>query len=108
MPYTIDLRTVQAPLKDRYRSDPVSALVVTAAHSAATDLADPRHCAVTPTDFPDATIRSGLHPAAGGAGDTPCSAHILASPLALCQESTLRSAPAHLDIALEPVHVALP
>ncbi|HKB33309.1 MAG TPA: OsmC family protein [Candidatus Dormibacteraeota bacterium] len=105
MPYTIDLRTVQAPLKDRYRSDPVSALVVTAAHSAATDLADPRHCAVTPTDFPDATIRSGLHPAAGGAGDTPCSGDILASALAICEESTLRSVAANMGVELESVHV---
>jgi hypothetical protein len=28
MAYTIDLRSVQAPLKERYRSDPTSALVV--------------------------------------------------------------------------------
>jgi len=39
MAYTIDLRSVQAPLKDRYRSDPTSAVVVTAAHSAPSDLA---------------------------------------------------------------------
>ena len=72
MPYSIDLRSIQAPLKDRYRTDPTSALVVTAAHSAHSDLADPRHCAVVPEEFPDAIIRAGLHPAAGGAGDTPC------------------------------------
>jgi len=105
MAYTIDLRTVQAPLKDRYRSDPASALVVTAAHSAATDLADPRHCAVTPTEFPGVTIRAGLHPAAGGAGDTPCSGDILASALAICEESTLRSVAANMGVELESVHV---
>src|SRR5260370_4717708 len=107
MPYTIDLRTVQAPLKDRYRSDPVSALVVTAAHSAATDLADPRHCAVTPTDFPDATTRSGLHPAAGGAGDTPCSGDLLASAPAICEASTLRSVASYLGAALAALHPAV-
>jgi len=33
MPYTVDLRAVQTPLKEKYRSDPSSALVVTAAGS---------------------------------------------------------------------------
>lgn len=105
MPYTIDLRSIQAPLKDRYRSDPASALVVTAARSASSDLADPRHCAVNPTEFPAVTIRSGLHPAAGGAGDMPCSGDILASALAICEESTLRSVAANMGVELESVHV---
>src|SRR5487761_967895 len=103
--YTIDLRIVEAPLKDRYRSDPASALLVTAAQSAPSDLADPRHCAVAPTDFPDVTIRSGLHPAAGVTGDTPCSGDILASALAICEESTLRSVAANMGVELESVHV---
>jgi uncharacterized OsmC-like protein len=102
MPYTIDLKSLQAPLKERYRSDPPSAFVVTAAHSAPSDLADPRHCAVAPTEFPLVTIRSGLHPAAG---DTPCSGDILASALAICEESTLRSVAANMGVELESVHV---
>ena len=105
MAYTLDLRSVQAPLKERYRSDPSSALVVTAAHSAPSDLEDPRHCAVTPTEFSNVTIRSGLHPAAGGAGDMPCSGDILASALAICEESTLRSVAANMGVELESVHV---
>jgi uncharacterized OsmC-like protein len=105
MAYTVDLRSVQAPLKEQYRSDPASALVVTAAHSATSDLADPRHCAVAPTEFPAVTIRSGLHRAAGGAGDTPCSGDILASALAICEESTLRSVAANMGVELESVHV---
>src|SRR5258708_30341536 len=88
MASTIDLRTVPAPLRDRYRSDPASALVVTAAHSAATDLADPRHCAVTPTAFPGVTIRSGLYPAAGGAGDTPRPGALLATAPAISRQGT--------------------
>ena len=83
MPYTVDLRGVQAPLKEKYRSDPASALVVTAAHSVDSDLSDPRHCAVAPTEYPAVTISSGLPPAAGGAGDTPCSGDILAAALAM-------------------------
>jgi uncharacterized OsmC-like protein len=105
MAYTVDLRSVQAPLKEKYRSDPASALVVTEAQSIASDLADPRHCTVAPSGFPDVTIQAGLHPAAGGAGDTPCSGDILASALAICEESTLRSVAANMGVELESVHV---
>ena len=62
MTYTLDLRQVQAPLKDRYRTDPSTALIVTEARSISSDLNDPRHCAVAPVDFPDVVIRAGLHP----------------------------------------------
>ncbi len=105
MPYTVDLRTVQTPLKEKYRSDPSSALVVTAAGSVPSDLSDPRHCTVAPQDFPAMAIRAGLHPAAGGAGDTPCSGDILAAALAICEESTLRSVAANMGVELESVHV---
>ena len=79
MPYKLDLREIQSPLKERYRADPSSAHVVTEARTAPSDLDDPRHCAVVPSEFPDLVIRAGLHPAAGGAGDTPCSGDILAA-----------------------------
>jgi uncharacterized OsmC-like protein len=105
MAYSIDLKSVQAPLKERYRSDPGSALVVTAARSASSDLSDPRHCAVAPSEFPRATIRAGLHPAAGGAGDAPCSGDILASALAICEESTVRSVATNMGVELESVDV---
>jgi uncharacterized OsmC-like protein len=105
MSYTVDLRSAQAPLKERYRAEPASALVVTGAHSVPSDISDPRHCTVAPTEYPLVTIHSGLHPAAGGAGDTPCSGDILASALAICEESTLRSVAANMGVELESVHV---
>jgi uncharacterized OsmC-like protein len=105
MAYSIDLRSVQAPLKEKYRADPTTALVVTEARSAPSDLSDPRHCAVAPAEFPRVTIQAGLHPAAGGAGDTPCSGDILASALAICEESTIRSVAANMGVELESVEV---
>lgn len=105
MPYTIDLKAIQAPLKDRYRADPDAALVVTEAASAPSDLSDPRHCRVAPSGFPATNIHAGLHPAAGGAGDAPCSGDILASALAICEESTVRSVAANMGVELESVHV---
>jgi uncharacterized OsmC-like protein len=103
MPYKIDLRQVQTPLKERYRSDPESALVVTQARSAPSDPDDPQHCAVGLTEFPEVVIRSGLHAAAGGVGDVPCSGDILAAALAICEESTVRSVAANMGIELESV-----
>jgi hypothetical protein len=105
MPYSIDLRSIQAPLKESYRSDPATALVTTSARSVPSDLSDPRHCAVVPVEHSQVVIRSGLHPAAGGAGDTPCSGDILAAALAICEESTLRSVAANMGIELEAVEV---
>ena len=105
MPYKINLRDVQAPLKERYRADPGSAFVVTGAASVTSDLSDPRHCSVSPHGFAGVVIDSGLHPAAGGAGDTPCSGDILAAALAICEESTLRSVAANLGLELERVDV---
>ncbi|HEY8864091.1 MAG TPA: OsmC family protein [Candidatus Dormibacteraeota bacterium] len=99
------MRSLQAPLKEKYRSDPTSALVVTAAHSVSSDLSDPRHCTVAPEDFPRETIRAGLHPAAGGVGDTQCSGDVLASALAICEESTVRSVAANMGVELESVRV---
>lgn len=105
MPYTIDLRAVQGPLKDKFRSEPESAHVITEAHSMPSDLADPRHCSVAPSGFPEVTIDAGLHPAAGGASDTPCSGDILAAALVICEESTIRSVAANMGLELESVHV---
>ena len=103
MPYTVDIRQIQAPLKESFRSDPAAAQVVTAARSAPSDLSDPRHCAVTLPEYPEVVIRSGLHPAAGGAGDVPCSGDILAAALAVCEETTVRSVAANMGIELESV-----
>jgi uncharacterized OsmC-like protein len=103
MPYKIDLRQVQTPLKERYRSDPESAQVVTRAQSESSDLDDPQHCAVGLREFPEVVIHSGLHRAAGGAGDVPCSGDILAAALVICEESTIRSVAANMGIELESV-----
>lgn len=102
---TVDLRAVQAPLRERYKADPDEARVVTAARSIAHDPADPQHCVVGPTDFPEVQIRSGLHAAAGGSGDVPCSGDILASALAICEEATIRSVAANMGVPLESVSV---
>lgn len=102
---SVDLRAIQAPLKERYRADPASAEVVTTARSVPYDAHDPQHCIVAPTDFPAVEIRSGLHPAAGGTGSVPCSGDVLAAALVICEESTIRSVAANMGIELDSVDV---
>jgi uncharacterized OsmC-like protein len=102
---SVDLRAIQAPIKERYRQDPASAAIVTTARSVPCDPTDPQHCIVAPTEYPAVQIRSGLHPAAGGAGDVPCSGDILAAALVICEESTIRSVAANMGVELESVEV---
>lgn len=102
---TVDLRAIQTPLKERYRQDASTAVVVTGARSVPFDATDPQQCVAAPTEFPEVQIRSGLHAAAGGTGEVPCSGDILAAALVICEESTIRSVAANMGIALDTVDV---
>ena len=102
---SIDLRAIQTPLKERYRENPASAAVVTVARSVPHDPSDPQHCVVAPVEYPQVEIHSGLHRAAGGTGDVPCSGDILAAALVICEESTIRSVAANMGVTLESVEV---
>lgn len=102
---SVDLRPIQTALRDQYRHDPDSALVITAARSVPYDPSDPQHCVVAPEAYPDVQIASGLHAASGGTGDVPCSGDVLAAALVICEESTIRSVAANLGIELDAVEV---
>jgi uncharacterized OsmC-like protein len=80
------LREAQAPLKERYRSEPA------AARTPATARADYRDAGVTATvDGFAGPVRAGLHPAAGGDGHDACSADLLLQALLACAGVTLRA-----------------
>jgi len=100
----VDVRALQRPLRDRYERESAAAQRVLRVHSAASDLADPLHCAIS-AEGSDATIRSGAHPAVGGHGDVACSGDILLTALAACQETTLRMVAANMGIDLTSVDV---
>jgi uncharacterized OsmC-like protein len=101
----VDVRALQAPLKERYREDPAAARVVLRVRSGSSDLEDPLHCAMVPESAPDVLWRSGTHPAAGGEGDVPCSGDLLLGALAACQEVTLRMVAAAMGIEIEALEV---
>ncbi|HEY8657016.1 MAG TPA: OsmC family protein [Candidatus Limnocylindria bacterium] len=101
----VNVRELQTPIRERCQRDPRAGEIELRVTSAPTDLADPLHCAVRPQAVPDAVLRTGAHPAVGGAGDAPCSGDLLLAALAACQETTLRMVAANMGIDLISVEV---
>jgi uncharacterized OsmC-like protein len=79
------LRAVQEPLKERYRSDPEAAVVTL---HAAGSLGEGVSCSV---DTGRAMAEAGLHPASGGDGSLLCSGDMLLEALVACAGVTLRA-----------------
>lgn len=90
---SLQLKNLQAPLKQQYRDDPASALVTLKA-SAQLD-ATGVSCRV---ETGRAMVEAGLHPATGGTGLQACSGDMLLEALAACAGVTLRAVAAALDI----------
>lgn len=88
-----DLRALQAPLKQRYRDDPGTA-VVTLMASGELD-GTGVSCRV---ETGQALVEAGLHPASGGTGLQACSGDMLLQALVACAGVTLRAVATSLDI----------
>ncbi len=78
-----ELRALQAPLKQKYRADPGSALVTSRAEA----LLDPQR--LTARLAGEQPRVAGLHPATGGSGAEACSADLLLESLVACAAVTL-------------------
>ena len=81
-----ELKRVQAPLKDSYRSDPTAAVITLRADG--TLSGDDVVCSV---QTGRALVEAGLHPATGGDGSFACSGDMLLQALVACAGVTLRS-----------------
>jgi uncharacterized OsmC-like protein len=77
------LRSLQAPLKERYRGDPAAAVVTLRAQGR---LGEGLSCRV---ETGRALVEAGLHPATGGTGQQVCSGDMLLEALAACAGVTL-------------------
>jgi len=89
---TDELRTLQAPLKERYREQPGAAEVTL---SATGTLDDGVSCSVRTGA---AIAQAGLHPASGGDGSQLCSGDMLLEALVACAGVTLRAVATALEI----------
>jgi uncharacterized OsmC-like protein len=89
-----ELKSVQAPLKERYRTSPEDA-VVTLTASGSLD-AEGVSCSVQTGRAVSAV--AGLHPATGGDGSLLCSGDMLLEALVACAGVTLRAVATSLEI----------
>ena len=89
------LRAVQAPLKERYRDQPESAVITLHADAELDGLGI--SCRV---DTGRAIVEAGLHPATGGDGSLACSGDMLLEALAACAGVTLRAVATSLGLTV--------
>src|SRR5215204_1215139 len=89
------LRTLQAPLKDKYRSDPNAAVITLRAQGSLDD----QHIACK-VETGRALSVAGLHPATGGTGAELCSGDMLLEALVACAGVTLKAVATALEIEL--------
>jgi uncharacterized OsmC-like protein len=90
------LRAMQAPIKERYKSDPQAAVVTLKAKGTLDDTNI--SCKV---ETGRALKAAGLHPATGGSGLELCSGDMLLEALVACAGVTLKAVATALDIPLK-------
>ena len=89
------LRTLQAPLKERYRTQPEMAVITLKARGRLGD--ENISCKV---ETGKALVDAGLHPATGGDGSFACSGDMLLEALVACAGVTLKAVATALGVPL--------
>ena len=89
-----ELRSLQAPLKERYRQEPKAALVTLKAEGR---LGEGVSCRVATSK---AMIEAGLHPATGGNGVMACSGDLLLEALVACAGVTMAAVASAIGVEI--------
>ena len=95
-----ELKTMQAPLKQKYKDEPAAAVVILRAESRSTDGLS---CKVATGK---SIVEAGLHPATGGDGSLACSGDMLLEALVACAGVTLRAVATAIGVDLRGATVA--
>jgi uncharacterized OsmC-like protein len=98
----VDLRSVQAPLKDRYRAEPEAAQITLTAR--ASEQEGPTACSV---DLGRAIQEAQAHAGVGGAGTAACSGDLLLGALAACAQLTCQMVATAMDVEAESIEVVV-
>lgn len=98
----MDLRTVQRPLKERYRADPASSRITLVARGSQTDA--PIACSV---DLGRAIYEAQAHSGVGGAGTAACSGDLLLGALAACAQITCQMVASAMGIPTRRIEVVV-
>jgi uncharacterized OsmC-like protein len=96
----MDLRALQKPLKDRYRSEPESSRILLRARGSQT--AAPVACSV---DIGRAAYRAEAHAGVGGPGTAGCSGDLLLGALAACAQITCQMVAAAMGVPTGEIRV---
>jgi uncharacterized OsmC-like protein len=97
-----DLRSIQKPLKEKYRSDPDSSRITLEARGSRSDTA--MACSV---DIGRAIYEAQAHSGVGGAGTAACSGDLLLGALAACAQVTCQMVAEAMGVPLENVEVVV-
>ncbi len=89
-----ELRAAQAPLKERYRSEPQAALITLKAEGR---IGEGVTCSI---QTGKALVEAGLHPATGGSGAFACSGDMLLEALAACAGVTMSAVATSIGVKL--------
>ena len=96
----MDLRSVQKPIKEKYRSDPGTAQITLKAQGSQTET--PITCSV---DIGRALYQAEAHRGVGGAGTTACSGDLLLGALAACAQITCQMVATAMGIPTNLIEV---
>src|SRR5437899_5896761 len=99
---SMDLRSLQKPLKEKYRNDPNASQITLRAKGAQTDV--PVTCSV---DIGRAIYHAEAHKGVGGAGAGSCSGDLLLGALAACAQITYQMVAAAMGIPTERIEVTV-
>jgi uncharacterized OsmC-like protein len=98
----MDLRSLQKPLKDQYRSDPIASRITLQAKGVQTDV--PVSCSV---DIGRAIYNAEAHKGVGGAGTGACSGDLLLGALAACAQITCQMVATAMGIPTDRIEVTV-
>ena len=98
----MDLRTLQRPLKERYRADPTASRITLTARGSQTDA--PIACSV---DIGRAVYEAQAHSGVGGAGTAACSGDLLLGALAACAQITCQMVATAMGVPVERIEVTV-
>src|SRR6266516_3843711 len=96
----MDLRAIQKPFKEKYRSDPNSSRITIQAQGSQT--ATPMSCSI---DIGRAIYEAQAHSGVGGAGTAACSGDLLLGALAACAQITCQMVATAMGIPTNRIEV---
>jgi len=94
-----ELKNIQAPLKEKYREQPYSAIITLRAQG---KIGEGISCKV---DTGRALVEAGLHPATGGNGMLACSGDMLLEALVACAGVTLSAVSTAIGVGIRDATV---